>query len=364
MSESRVSTRANPIRQVRAPLFYASKDAAAQMWATIHNSASSQFAVPYTPDRSTIKSQGVVERTIYIDTQYRRYNAGGYAFLAKYNQDGSVKHQEVVRVLEVYSDRIVTQDDLINTYLPGDDVFPVMICLPALAGNTCTPITDRVGTITLEAREAYGATMIPPENIDYTPTVLKSHPVYPFAFNWGSEVAISVSRGGEIIASGSGDRFYTQGPSPSITQTVTSSLVGKAQSWEANGFLNHIRGMAKSFWAKGIDDMLYVQGLSGGNGSALSIRVDKSITPTDLRSLEYLWIVDSAGTLDIVKIEDRIEQPEYIDIVTESTDLIDIRDLYTALLVRLTSDEVTETYITEELSEIQLSMMELVSGYE
>jgi len=363
-SESRVSTRSNPVRQVRAPMFFTGKRTALQMWTSIHNAATSQFVMPFVPDRSFVNAPGTVAKTIYIDTQYKRFNAGNYAVAVRLTTDLRVEYQEVIRIAEVYSDRIVAQDGLLFSYDQGDSLFPAMICMPAISGSKSTLSTDRVGSFTLEARETYGSTQLNIENSEYTPLELSGHPVYPFDINWKEAVESSIEIGGAITTSGSGNQFYTLGPSPSYAKTVTSAFIGREQMWEGQGFFNHIRGRAKSFWAKGEEDLFEVVSIAGGGGTQLIIRINDDVNTIDLLSMEYLWLKDENDVLYILKIEDRVEAGGFLDILTETTSATSIKDIFPAMLVRLTSDEITETYLTDSLSEIRVTMREVVSGYE
>jgi hypothetical protein len=206
--------------------------------------------------------------------------------------------------------------------------------------------------------------MIEIENKDYVPEILNGAPVFPYNINWGSEIQIGVSRGGDSSSSGSGDIFYTLGPTPAISYTINSTMTSRQMSWDANGFLNYIRGMGEKFWIKGILDMFDIIEYTGGGGLPFQIKLHADVTVIHLENLEAVWIIDDNGDKHVVKVDSFIEDNEFVSIVTESTSAETIAEMFEALSVRLSSDEVTETYITDSLSEITFNVKELVSSYE
>ena len=365
MAESRMSMRSNPIRKIEAPLFFGSTASSLQAYSSLRAVGTTTFLMPYPSDRSEM-TQPQVARTIYCDTEMRRFKVGGYALIAEYNDDGSVTLQEAIKVLEIYPDRIVSEFDTVNNYLNQADVFPGMLCFPSLTGTTLEAVTGGVGTFQLAADEIYGETMLDIDNSEYTPTIINNAPVFPFNINWATSVSTEVFRGGETKASGRGHQSYVLGTGPGIATTATTTLANRTQSWEASGFMNHISGMGKIFWMRGALDMFSPSQVTGGGGLGFEIRVDQSISQTYLQGLKAMWFTDKFGTLNIVKVNEIIENPGYTSIFTDLATITteDLESVHDALLVRLASDEVAETFITDELSEMTLTFREVVEAYE
>ena len=362
-TESRVSTRSNPTREIKADLFFGTDTSALQAWTSLYQSTSTQFVFPYVPDKVDM-TQATSGQTVYLPTANRRFFVGNLIEITAFNTDGSVKFQEALTIDELYADRVVVREPIVNTYLAGDAVFPAMICLPALSGSRINPTTGTVGRLRLRAKEAYGKAMLGIENSSYTPTEKYSHPVYPFEINWRKRRRISAFRLGNVDSSGSGQKYYTLGDQGGLETQATSTMFNREQSWEANGFFNYVRGRGKAFWMKSLLDTFPLIDIVGGGGSIVSIFIEPVVTEVDLRYLKYVWVENASNEYDIVKVTSIVENHLDVTIVTEATSISGITKAHVAVLGRMAKDSIAEKYITDEVSEIVVRVKETVGEYE
>lgn len=361
--EVRASLRSNPIRKVEAPMFFGSSTATLQAWTSLKKCAQSEFLMPFVPDTSEMTADQV-NRTIYVDTRYKNFKEGGFALLVSYNNDRSVDYQSAIQILTVEDDYIVSQYDIPETYSTGDIAYPAMVCLPAIDGSTMEATTSAAGLINLSATEIYGSDMFNIENAGYVPDTFNGLPISPLPVNWGSQVSFGLTRHGNIREAGSGQRYYTLGTRTSFTMEAMTTASTKEKAWEFLGFLNHISGREKAFWMAVPLEMFLEADLSGGGGVSLSITID-NLAEAYTGEISYLQL-EYNNVFEIVKVNNVIDNTTSVTIVTEpaTPTANEITAIYNAGAVRLSSDEVTQKHITDELSEFEFSVIELPGNYE
>ena len=360
--EYRTALRHTPVREISASLFFAGQNAAMQALSSIRASSDASFIFPYVMDATFLTAQSSFTE-IPCDTTNRRFYPGSYALIASFDEQGAVVNQEGVLIESVEPGKLIPQNGTLHTYAAGTAVYPAMVCAPSLEGESSVSfVTDQVGQVNIKAVELYGKTSLPPDNPDYVPTLFDGNAVFPFRHNWSSSTSINSSRAGVSTDSGRGTLYYVLGTAAVIKERMAIVLFSRQDSWDFAGFITYVQGMRKPFWIKSKPDCFSIQQFSGGGGTALTIIVDKAITKREIDTIKALVVEDNEGYEHWTMVDSIIENPTNYTIVTGVTGNTTIARINIARLVVLDSDVITESFETDELSTVSLTVREL-EGY-
>ena len=341
---------------MEAQLFFAGADAAAQMWQLLRSRAKGLNVLPFYPD-GQLQTQANDAFKIYCDPQYRRYNEDGYLMAVAFNPDLSVKHYDVLRIISIESDGIITETEVTNNYGKGDVVFPAISCYPSFGSDSAEMVTDQSGSISLSAEEIYSTTSIGKENQDYVLTEYFDYPIFPFDTNDVDSPTSSASFSGSLESSGRGSMFSVEGAYASGMRSLKVTCFDRSEFWDVVGFLNKVKGRANPFWIK--EHALFIDPVAETSGRIEVNGLDLS----DWEELNYLWLEDSEGNKEVVKVTSTGTGSIGDFAILFTTPSITPVRYYPAMLVRFDSDELTENWITGTVCEFELDVKELVGGY-
>lgn len=347
MSETRKSLRPLPSRVMTATIGFYTKDDAAKIWAGLRTVSKQQSIFPWYVDKSYMTASTEANR-VYCDTAYRRFSDGGTAFLI---QDGSFTS---VTIDTVFSDGFSTVDTIETSYTAGNVVYPAFTCYAALDGQTMELETDFKGTIEMTMEEAVGSTLLPLENPDYVPTIRKDLPILPFSANYADTPSIGVFMGGGSEDSGRGRAQWFSGI-PYVSQEISFLCRDKAECWDAVGFLNYVKGRGKPFWTISELDWIVVVSSTSNTSFVIEAPFDAVYAET----LRYVKVTDSAGTYDILSVENLEDVSGGIQVTVEANSLADVSTVKQAHVMRLESDSVQEEYLTDGVMTATVSAIEL-----
>lgn len=349
MSETRKVLRHLPVRSMRATLVFHNKYLAGRFWSAIRGSVERISAVPWYPDKSTMTAASGAS-SVYCDTTYRRFQEGGYVFLVGGNPVAGTTYFEVVRILSVLPNELITFNPLENNYVSRDVVYPAFICRPSVEAPTATLWTDFKGFIDMQADEVYGENTLLLENEGYTPTIREGLPVLMATVTFTESPEQLIKIGGESSDSGRGTLVWTKGV-PYVEQQITTVHKTKAECWDTLGFVNYIKGRGKSFWVRSELDFLEIVSTVG----AESVTVVSLYGAEGFGYLRYLWVEDSTGAFDIVGIAEIVGNIIYL----ETTSLSDISRIWQAHAVRMADDVFEEEYLTDSVMLATFTVQEL-----
>jgi hypothetical protein len=364
-NEARSAARVSPMRELTASMFFKNEISATQAMVNLNSTVSSYFLMPYAQDVIEM-DQPPGGRLIYIDTAYRRFYENRYAVLVHYNIKGDVQHQEVIKIESVAPDSIVSTFQLKYEYSTGDLVYPAMVCIPAIKGNSIAYMTGFVGNVTLKALEVYNPSRLPDDNFGYVPPLHEGFPVLEFSTNWKSEYKASVNGSGWIKDVGIGREVVVRDDSKFSVLNLKLVFMNRADSWKMSGFLNYIAGRLMPFWARNESNSLSPLEYSGGGGQGLTLSFSSFFKKAMLEHIKYIWVSGKNNTYEIVKVIDIDESVDYTIISLDITqmNMEDMETFHEALLVRLSKDDITETFKTTEISEMNLKVVEVEGAYE
>lgn len=354
-SEIRKVLRKTPLLSMSGDAVFMSQKASAQAWQFMRARALGQNVLPFYPDGQYMTQTNTTYK-LFADTAYRRYAAGGLVMAVRYTEDQSVDHYDVLRIVSVEADGLVTESEVTNSYSSGDFICPAIACYPSFGADTQANITGNKGTISFGADEVYGDTAIGVENPSYTPTEILGHPVFDFDINERDDIDMSVGIQGDLSQQGRGFWFYGQGSLPYTTQTLDMLIDNRADFWDVIGFFNLVRGRGKSFWIRNYS--CFIEPVDEGSGFI----VVADLSASDWSTLSRVWVEDSNGAVDIVEVTLIEEVSEGVKIYFD-TPSVTPSLYYQALIVRLDSDELVENWITDEVVEINFTVKELQGAY-
>ena len=349
--ETRKILRNTPVRSMQADLVFLSDTAATQAWQVMRARAKGPNVVPFYPDAGGMTRSNDAYK-LYCDTSYRRYSAGGIIMAIKYNQDGSVTHYDVLRILEVEADGVVTETEVVHDYTVNDTACPAMACYPSFGSDSQSNITRSRGYISIEAEEMYDSTAMALENTEYTPTVVDGLPIFDFRINEMDDMSMTTSFQGDIKSSGRGSTWHQQGGYTYSTQEIVCSAVSRAEYWELIGFFNYIRGRGRAFWIRNYSNIITP------SSEGIGFLEVETLGAPDWDSLRNLWIEDASGISDVVAVTGVEDLVGGVRISYTGTAITPIR-YYQAFKSRLDSDEIEEKWFTKALVEIRFTAREL-----
>jgi len=290
---------------------------------------------------------------IYCPVEYRRFQAGQYAFVVRNNEYDPDKRFEVVRIAELFADGFSTDDAIEGVYVAGDVAYPAVVCLASMGGCTQDLYTDNKAALELTLEEVYSANTLRVENEGYAPVVRAGYPTLDVDVTF-EDISITVVMGGETTSSGRGFTQSFRGV-PYVMQTAKAFCATKEEIWNTMGFFNHLRGRGKPFWVRSELDFLSISGTT----SNLAFTIDNPNAVLDMVYLKYLWIEDSTGVFDIVAVAGIEAVAGGSQIALASNTLADIASVRQAHAVRLSEDVIDEEYLTDTVMLSTFTVQEL-----
>ena len=357
MSETRKILRHRPLRSIEASLMFSNKYGAGLMWSRLRDAAKAETAHPWYPDRSPLTAQPLASR-VYCDVTYRRFQEGGYAFLAKNVSSVGQIYYEIVQILTLHADGFTTVSPIEKAYAVNDPCYPAFTCYAALSGNASELYTEYKGMYSFVAEEVYSTDTLDSENSGYTPTVRNGFPMLDVLATFNSNPEIEILMGGESKDSGRGTLVTTKGV-PYVTQTVTALCRDKEECWNTVGFFNYLKGRGKPFWAKSELNFLSITGTSGN----IKFSIDNLNSVADMDYLTYVHITDANGDYDVLEVVNRVVSGGGIEIEVEANSLAGIVTVRQAHAVRLAEDVITEEYLTDSVMLTTFTVQELQGAY-
>jgi hypothetical protein len=351
-AETRKAKRYIPIRDINTPISYYNKETAIQARSTANICALTEYALPLYMDKAIATAASEPLR-IYCPTEYRRFEAGGLVGILRKKEGNATDFYDISTISSVESDGLILVSALQNSYVQGDIVYPITICLPAFDAVAIDVFNDRSGEVKISSTELFGSGL-ELENTNYTPTLVRGIPVYPFDINYGESTGTGTTAQGEYADSGRGQSYYTI-DAPETSYSGTSVFYTRAMWWDAVGFFNYIKGMFRKFWYTEPIDIFDVASYP----SVTEIDIETSVSQYDIDFIRYIKMKDSAGSEQIVEVTNVAAISGGLRLTTESRTIGEPVNLRLAKLVRLSSDAVEEAWLTDAVVTISFEFMEL-----
>ncbi len=252
---------------------------------------------------------------------------------------------------------------LASTFPAGSRVFPVIESRLQLASEF-TVLNDAMLSGQFEAQETPGRSALSVLQAGNTVPAGMSFddvdglPIFDFALDWGA-VKQGVARDGGYAQNGRAEVGQFYGTRPRFTFNLPLILKGRTESMRLVRFFESRMGRAFPFWF--IDNLrMFIP--SAKTSTTLDV---PKLTPANLWNfIDHIGILLANGTRIVRRITSRTTIGD-IDRLTmadalPSFNLADVKRMSAARLVRLSSDELVENWITDEHMRTSMGLIELL----
>ncbi len=353
-TEFRKTLRHTPIRECEIPLTVTDVTQAYFSQILMKGMVSDSQSIPIYTDPSPVQATSLINTfKIYCETTLYRFQEGAYAAVVSPSLLGTTEY-EMVEIASIDTDGLTLSYALGRTYPIGSVVYPLEECAIRPDGISFTAETRSIGEITLTATSKYGNTVL--ENPEYVPTIYNGCAVYPFVSNWGTGTEVQIVSGALLEDSGRGQKNYAGNTKAYSTWDVVTLFKTREEYWEALGFFNYIKGRGKKIFLEYPMDWLPLASVITDSSFWLS---DDTFGLDIEGNIKYLFV--SNGTeKEVVTIEDIYTSGSGGAVIDTTTPTISgITSIAQAIPVRLSEDDVVETWMTTGIVEISFSVVEL-----
>lgn len=374
-SESRQGRTGNPYRSIE---FTVSTLAAQELGAMLNQmfrSASALVPVPLWTDFLKVTS-GSTGTNISCAGQCsvarlatRRFAAGDRIIYFEPPASGMlVKNIQYLTFGARVDDNTVSVSESV-TVAKGGRLYPLMECLPVLSSDL-TLLNRRVSDTRIRFSEAPGPTALPPrQSPGTTPSGVagfNSLPVLESRPDW-RQVSVGVVRDGTIEPVGAGRVVDLLGDRAAWRSQFSAVSLNRAAATTLGQFFDSRCGRLHPFYAASASTDLTVVAVNSGT----SIRIASSSPLFDLQNFRTLLCLEVSTTPGVRTAIFRTivgwsRQGDGTDVVTLSSSigsvsLSQILRATWACIARFSSDTLTETWLTDEIVQTDLSLVELVN---
>jgi len=358
-AESRTGTRKRPKRSTTASFRAQDEETSRGMVGALNRIATKEYPAIIYCDMVEVDSVVVASKRINIDTEYKRFFVGGYVVVL--SGDTLQKAAIPFTITDVQSDHVIVQESFSSdTIQAGDKIFPGYLAKYTVeSGVTMNHWTN--ADMEYSATEKPGAPRLP-ARYSSVPSTIEQYGgkmIFDFDHNWKSGYQISSKMYGDEHTLGANSIFMPKGDRPALTYDIELSLNSRAEIWRLGGFFELALGRLKSFWYKPeyAPFTLISVGTSTVTVDAWS---DSSVLAEAIS--QYVYLTTSAGTsfypiasATYDSVNDRMTFT-VIGSILES--FVDVTRSGFGSLVRFSSDELTESWVTRSHATVSVSLIE------
>jgi len=353
-AEFRKILRNTPIREAVIPLVVdgVSQQYFAQL--TLKATAETEQLIPIYSDEAVVTAPCVkTTYRVYCPTSTYRFKVSGFAVICKKSAIGTPLY-ELIQITTIHADGLTLRYPLGENYVKGDAVYPLEECVIRPDGLSLRAMTDRVSEATITATSKANSVSL--ENPTYSPSTYLGIPIYPFRTNWIDGTDIDIVSAAILEDSGRGHKNYMPNSRAYSTWNVSSFFSSRADYWKALGFFNYLRGRGKPFFMAYPLDWLPFESALDNHTFKLT---DETFGLHIEDKIKYLYLSNGV-TSEIVTVTDIYTSGTGgAVIVTTVPAITGVTSIAQAVPVRLSSDEITETWLTDGCVEIKFDVMEL-----
>lgn len=375
VAECRRSLATRPTRTISGTLTGMTQKKSSRLHSAMSRRAKDIAPFPLYSDRSYLtKSSPALSRVIHCDTTFKRFFAGGR--IAIFELDGTDEQplDEVTyyTIQVVFPDRITLNEDLLKGYAEFADVVPMIDAHVSLE-EIANAVTDENIESRFNVTEALGAWTLP--SLADVPgpkfDTFKGAFVFPQSvIQWGGEVTLGFRRPGAREVRGRDIYTALRGEVPEAFYSFTAVGLNRENVWKLLTFFDLVRGRAKHFY------MTAPQTNYFKIDSWVSTRVvrikrigDFKNAQDVIKHIAFVLKTSAGSAVHLNRVQGMAEFQDSFgdwfwdllleDVITFSTPDVDFATL--AHRVRMTSDAITEAWISDGVCAVQLEMEEKIN---
>lgn len=336
----------------------------AKLRSSIRRMTKSKYLFPLHSDVSLLDSSATAGDTVLnVDTTYRRLYVGYRVAIVRRTDDPTATTFEVHTIAALTDSTLTLATPLAHNFGFASEVLPLIECqlIFSLRG---TIATDDKAQVTVEAVEATGATQLPASE---TPGSIPSgfgqygdYPILSAAEDFGGQIENGVAMYGDFSESGIGNYPTIYGPRASETFSLPVLATNRYEAWKIIRFFDSRAGALHPFYCISPLTEYTVKSIAG-----TSVTVEATGLESDWAFRPFIGIIDADGVRYVraVTFVERVGEEDLITLHTEIVGLTlgNIARATTAWLVRLTSDELSEKWMTNSVMQTTLSMREVLN---
>lgn len=362
-SETRQARRDRPIRKIKYEIISTDANQAAIQWSFLQGLAGRRTYLPLLQDKSIV-TQDSTGLLIHCDTVKKRYHVGDVIIIVL-KDDKFIYHTGIID--GITDTTISVLSSALLTVIKGSFVFPGIYSEIELKGNSFETYKTTGAITTVSINEIFGTTTIQSDNSDYSPTLFYGDAFFTFGWNWKVLPKVSIKGEAIVLKGGRANTVISITNFTTISIEAVVSVHTRAEWWELTGFLNYIKGRYRAFWVK-LPYEGYILGdyrlFDGSDLTEIEVITEGGIN--NMFSIQAIWTKDSVGVETIIKV-DGIRSgltEDSVILELDPTVVTDVVELRRAVLVRNTSDKITEQWFTDEgVVEVKMKMVELPGAY-
>jgi len=372
--ETRVGLIDKPYRVLSASYASLSREACLHYQMMMARLSKARFWFPVYSDFSKLEVQANQTSTtttttkepvyLYCDTTYRRFFAGRYIAVVK-----SYTEFDILKILSVSSDFLITTGTLSRDYQTGCKIFPLTVG-EIISSESRNVITDTIGEGTLTAKEIVGKYSLPALADSNEVTSVYSFNGYPILDvrpDW-RELSIGWSRNLETNEVGRGSLVETFGDRPLMNREASLTFLSRLSAYNFLRFFDSRRGRLWPFFI--LSDFNEYSDIYEISSDRKQISIERTGPGVDWIFRPYLGIRLKTGEFIVAKVAslNSTTTTQEAEIVLENVnletalpafDLSNVHRLHIAFFVRFASDELEESWITDEVMQTNILTTEL-----
>lgn len=352
-SEQRRSLQGRPTHHVEATLRSIKPEFVLQLQSMLSRMGKAASLVPLFSDQSEFTA---LASTTFIpcDTRYRRFFVDARAVII----NPYTKEFEVVQISSKTNTQLNLYTSLSRSYPSYCIVVPLIEASLFLASNGSIR-TDSVVESSFEALELPGKwCMDPLVGANAIPSGFSSYSGYPILAiepDYGKTGTFRLTRSGEYSDSGISQVATLYGSKSRMSRTIPMTLWRREDAWKIIELFHSRRGRTFPFWVPSpTSDYTLV------SASGTSVVVKANGPEIDWLDRLHMSFFRKDGTVEVRKILAAIRNDDEDSITLDSalTGTSPIIRCGVAHLMRFSSDELEERWITDRVCEIELSVEE------
>ena len=358
VAEQRRGLTGRPSRRSSATLFGLTLSQTASLTSFLQRSAQSRSLFPLFSDqsRATAASSG---STINCPTDYRRVSVGSRVVIMS-EASGAFD----VRTVISKTSSTITVDSPLSTTFPIDSLVLPLLESRVLLSSAGLIITDRLGSAKVEGYELPGPWCADPSAApNSTPAGFSSylgHPILDIPLNYTSPLGFEINREGAHTGTGISQAVEVFGSRARVSLELPFLFTSRAEWWKLNTLLDSRCGRTFPFWVPSPTEDYEVDSYT-----VSGLKVKANGPELDWQYRPYIYLAKLDGTVQVRTVVSHLRSGGLDTLVldtpfTSPTSGSPVSRVGICYLARLDSDEIEESWITDETCEVTLKVVELL----
>ncbi len=353
-TETRTGLLARPHRRLSYSLQTSSVQENARLRSWLWRAGMARPLLPLWSD-ATVLTAEASGTALPCDARWRRFAAGARVAVALGDTHPDLATFEIVPLAAVADAALTTAASLSRAYPAGSWVIPLLEGDLLLEGEA-ELLTDDKARLSLDLVETCGPTALPALAAPVC-SIYQSLPIFPCDVTW-EDLALGMQRPGQASALGLSNHYELYGDRPWTQHTLSFLLPSREEAWKLLQFFDARKGRLLPFFLLSpLSDF----------GSCTRVADYRLAVPAQGPLLDWAWrpylgLRLKDGTQAVRQIQS-VARAEGRDVLT-LTDLVPdlsagVDRVGLAYAARFASDELEEHWVTDQVLQVQLSVLEI-----